>query len=87
MVKSQRLYSRDVVSMKLWGGRFTGLTDNDVDVFNSSIKFDQKMYKADILGSIVHANMHIVCLGIKISGSGFGNIRVGLVGRGSHGTG
>lgn len=43
--------------MKLWGGRFTGLTDNDVDVFNSSIKFDQKMYKADILGSIVHANM------------------------------
>ena len=57
MVKSQRLYSRDVVSMKLWGGRFTGLTDNDVDVFNSSIKFDQKMYKADILGSIVHANM------------------------------
>ncbi|MBE7067269.1 MAG: argininosuccinate lyase [Ruminococcaceae bacterium] len=43
--------------MKLWGGRFTGLTDNDVDIFNSSISFDQKMYKADILGSIVHAQM------------------------------
>ncbi len=43
--------------MKLWGGRFEKGTDKLVDDFNSSIRFDSRMYKQDILGSIAHANM------------------------------
>ncbi|PYG88841.1 argininosuccinate lyase [Ruminiclostridium sufflavum DSM 19573] len=43
--------------MKLWGGRFEKGTDKLVDDFNSSISFDCRMYKHDILGSIAHANM------------------------------
>ncbi|MCX7745491.1 MAG: argininosuccinate lyase [Clostridia bacterium] len=43
--------------MKLWGGRFAKNTDKSVDDFNSSIRFDSRMYKQDILGSIAHAKM------------------------------
>ncbi len=43
--------------MKLWGGRFQKSTENIVDDFNSSIRFDQRIYKQDILGSIAHAKM------------------------------
>ncbi|AEY65281.1 argininosuccinate lyase [Clostridium sp. BNL1100] len=43
--------------MKLWGGRFAKGTDKLVDDFNSSIRFDSRMYRHDILGSIAHANM------------------------------
>ncbi len=43
--------------MKLWGGRFTKSTDKSVDDFNSSIRFDSRMYKQDIMGSIAHAKM------------------------------
>lgn len=43
--------------MKLWGGRFEKSTDKSVDDFNSSIRFDSRMYKQDILGSAAHAKM------------------------------
>jgi argininosuccinate lyase len=43
--------------MKLWGGRFEKETDKAVDDFNSSIRFDFRMYRQDILGSIAHAKM------------------------------
>jgi argininosuccinate lyase len=43
--------------MKLWGGRFEKNTDSLVDDFNSSIRFDCRMYKEDILGSVTHAKM------------------------------
>ncbi len=43
--------------MKLWGGRFQKNTDNMVDDFNSSIRFDQRLHKHDIMGSIAHAGM------------------------------
>lgn len=43
--------------MKLWGGRFEKNTDRSVDDFNSSIRFDSRMYKQDITGSIAHAKM------------------------------
>lgn len=43
--------------MKLWGGRFEKNTDKSVDDFNSSIRFDSRMYKQDILGSMAHAKM------------------------------
>ena len=42
---------------KLWGGRFQKSTDKKVDDFNSSIRFDKRMYKQDIKGSIAHATM------------------------------
>lgn len=42
---------------KLWGGRFQKSTDTLVDDFNSSIRFDQRFYKQDILGSIAHVRM------------------------------
>ena len=42
---------------KLWGGRFQKNTDKKVDDFNSSIRFDKRMYKQDIRGSIAHAKM------------------------------
>jgi len=43
--------------MKLWGGRFTRETDKAVNDFNSSIRFDSRMYKQDIMGSIAHVKM------------------------------
>ncbi len=43
--------------MKLWGGRFSKSTDALVDDFNSSIRFDARMYAQDIKGSMAHANM------------------------------
>lgn len=42
---------------KLWGGRFQKATDKKVDDFNSSIRFDSRMYKQDIKGSLAHAQM------------------------------
>ncbi len=42
---------------KLWGGRFSKSTDKKVDDFNSSIRFDKRMYRQDIKGSIAHAKM------------------------------
>ena len=42
---------------KLWGGRFRKSTDTKVDDFNSSIRFDKRMYKQDIKGSVAHATM------------------------------
>ena len=43
--------------MKLWSGRFEKGTDRSVDDFHSSIRFDCRLYKYDILGSIAHAKM------------------------------
>ncbi|MBQ8941411.1 MAG: argininosuccinate lyase [Firmicutes bacterium] len=43
--------------MKLWGGRFTKSTDSFTDHFHSSISFDSRMYKQDILGSVAHSKM------------------------------
>ncbi len=43
--------------MKLWGGRFQKSADKLTDDFNSSIHFDQRLYKQDIMGSIAHVKM------------------------------
>jgi argininosuccinate lyase len=45
------------MDMKLWGGRFEKTTDALVEDFHSSIRFDQRLYKQDIQGSIAHARM------------------------------
>lgn len=42
---------------KLWAGRTDGVTDAAADDFNSSIRFDHKMYRQDIQGSMAHAAM------------------------------
>lgn len=42
---------------KMWQGRFQKELDSRVNDFNSSISFDCRMYKEDILGSIAHATM------------------------------
>ncbi len=42
---------------KLWGSRFSKSTDKKVNDFNSSLSFDQKLYKYDIQGSIAHVMM------------------------------
>ncbi len=42
---------------KMWAGRTAGKTDSLADDFNSSIHFDQRMYRQDIQGSMAHAAM------------------------------
>ena len=46
---------------KLWAGRTAGVTDRVADDFNSSIHFDSRMFREDILGSKAHAAMLGVC--------------------------
>ena len=41
----------------MWAGRFDKALDSLANDFNSSIRFDCKMYKHDIMGSIAHAEM------------------------------
>ncbi|MCD7839689.1 MAG: argininosuccinate lyase [Erysipelotrichaceae bacterium] len=43
--------------MALWAGRFKKEINEDVNAFNSSISFDARMYKHDIMGSKAHAKM------------------------------
>jgi len=42
------------MAKKPWSGRFTQKTDKMVDVFQSSIRFDKRLYAFDIEGSIAH---------------------------------
>ena len=41
----------------IWGARFKGELETIANHFNSSISFDNKMYKEDIEGSKKHAMM------------------------------
>ncbi|KAJ3123666.1 hypothetical protein HK100_011530 [Physocladia obscura] len=41
--------------MSLWGGRFTGKVDPVMEQFNASMRFDQRMWEADIRGSQTYA--------------------------------
>ncbi len=43
--------------MVLWAGRFQKELNQNVNAFNSSISFDARMYKHDIIGSQAHASM------------------------------
>ena len=42
---------------KMWAGRTDGQIEKIADDFNSSIRFDCRMYKQDITGSMAHAAM------------------------------
>ncbi len=48
---------RTITMAKMWAGRTSGMTDSIADDFNSSIRFDCKMYRQDITGSMAHAAM------------------------------
>ena len=41
----------------MWAGRFSKEVDSRVNAFNSSISFDARMYRQDIMGSVAHATM------------------------------
>lgn len=41
-------------TQKLWGGRFTGETDPLMHLYNASLPYDYKMYKADLEGTKVY---------------------------------
>ena len=45
------------MSEKLWGGRFSKMTDEMINEFQASIGFDRRMYREDIAGSLAHAAM------------------------------
>lgn len=47
--------------MQLWQGRFSKAIDKKTNDFNSSIPFDNRMYREDIEGSIAHADMLGAC--------------------------
>ena len=42
---------------KMWAGRTDGQVEKIADDFNSSIRFDSRMYQQDITGSMAHAAM------------------------------
>lgn len=63
---------------KMWAGRFAGELDRLANDFNSSIRFDCRMFRQDIRGSISHAEM-LAKQGI-ISGEDAMQIIEGLIG-------
>ena len=42
---------------KMWAGRFLKKSEKIADDFNSSLRFDKKMYMQDVKGSLAHAAM------------------------------
>ena len=45
------------MNSKMWAGRSSKEVDSRVNDFNSAIKFDSRMYRQDIKGSMAHAEM------------------------------
>lgn len=62
--------------MQLWQGRFQKSLDPKTNDFNSSIKFDSRMYQEDIAGSLAHADM--LCAQGIISAADLQAIQTGL---------
>ncbi|MBP3308290.1 MAG: argininosuccinate lyase [Clostridia bacterium] len=56
-----------MANKKMWAGVTSGVTDTVADDFNSSIRFDSRMYKQDIRGSLEHAAM-LMRVGILTEG-------------------
>lgn len=49
--------AEDGAGFKLWGGRFTKGTAGEAAEFLNSLRFDARLYREDIRGSIAHARM------------------------------
>lgn len=47
--------------MKLWGGRFSKKESELMELFNSSLNFDKRLYEEDIKGSMAHVKMLSKC--------------------------
>ncbi|MBW1987728.1 MAG: argininosuccinate lyase [Deltaproteobacteria bacterium] len=47
----------DQGTQKPWQGRFTAPTDTHVEEFTSSLHFDRRLYRYDLMGSMAHARM------------------------------
>ena len=62
--------------MQLWQGRFQKALDPKTNDFNSSIKFDSRMFREDIDGSLAHASM--LCAQGIISAQDLAQITDGL---------
>ncbi|KUJ18196.1 argininosuccinate lyase [Mollisia scopiformis] len=45
--------------IRLWGGRFTGVTDPLMDQYNESLSMDRVFYAQDIKGSIAYARANV----------------------------
>jgi argininosuccinate lyase len=45
------------MSQKTWGGRFKEKTDEALERFNASLRFDRRLYRQDIEGSKAHCRM------------------------------
>lgn len=52
--------------MGLWGGRFSEPSDDDLKALNDSMRFDRRMYREDIAGSIAYARA-IAAVGVITS--------------------
>src|SRR5690606_34316322 len=52
--------------MGLWGVRFSEPSDDDLKALNDSMRFDRRMYREDILGSIAYARA-IAAVGVITS--------------------
>ena len=44
-------------SSSIWGGRFETKPSKVMEKINSSISFDKRLYKEDIIASVAHAKM------------------------------
>lgn len=51
------MHKESNMTTKAWGGRFQKALDSRVEKFNASLPFDHVLFKHDIQGSIVHAQM------------------------------
>lgn len=60
----------------MWGGRFGDATDQSFSEFNSSFAFDQRLFEADVRGSLAHCNA-LVAAGV-LSEPDASKIREGL---------
>ena len=65
------------MTSKIWGGRFQGATDADLEAINVSIDFDKRLGAQDIRGSLAHVAMLADC-GI-LSASDAEQIKQGLL--------
>jgi len=55
--------------MRLWGGRFTGATANEMLAFNNSLSFDRRLADADVRGSLAWADA-LVAAGVLTASEG-----------------
>jgi argininosuccinate lyase len=55
--QSRRDPPDDSAISRMWGGRFRGELDPTIAAFTTSLPFDHRLYRADLLGSIAHAMM------------------------------